>query len=392
MLGKLASIRRDSLLGLLMKLAGTCCALALAGFAANPTAAQTAAQSVSTLPIIKYRTREEKREAGLSHVVAPWLTFSGVVESEFITEETGFKHRKRHKHNVIDPAVQLNMEFSPHESVEAELILEYTEDAKDPLLDELIVGWNGERVGLSTGRYYLPFGEYYSNFINGPLLEFSQTRADVLQLDYDYDEQWQLSLFAFKGKARAVTNNSPVHWGASGETRFGGSHFKLGGGYLSHLADSDWQPLAAGQRYRAEVGAWNAYLIGEWQHGGFSLEKVASRQRLQELERAEDQPAAYNVEAVLFVYPTLELGLRYERGQELSDEVQRRSGIELTWRPSPRLSITAEYLRGHFRALPLALLADAEVDYDEVDYDEVARPEPVANEEEVLAVSFSLSF
>ena len=45
--------------------------------------AQLDPQSRADAPIIKYRTREEKREAGITTELTPWLRFQGEAESVF---------------------------------------------------------------------------------------------------------------------------------------------------------------------------------------------------------------------------------------------------------------------------------------------------------------------
>jgi hypothetical protein len=339
--------------------------MAVALLSALRVQAQPVSSSALSAPIIKYRTREEKREAGLNRELAPWLHFSTVMESEFNKEKTYFTHRDSAKNSAkngsIDPAMQLNLTATPHDNLEAEIIVEYTNDHRDPLLDELLLSWQGERLTFITGRYYVPFGENSSNFNTDPLLEFSQTRADVLQLEYDHDDQWEVALYGFHGKARSVRSNSAWNWGINAETKLLDEHVTLGTGYISNLADANFQPLVdSGNRYQKAVAGWNLYLLGEWNRLGFSLEQTTSLAHFHELEFHEDRPSAFNAEVVYFLHHTLELGFRYEGANELADAVFKRHGIELTWRPNNRLNITTDYLQGDFRQRPAATPFDDE--------------------------------
>ena len=357
----------------------------LLAMAATALSAQPEATSRAASPIIKYRTREEKREAGLSHELTDWLQYSTVVESEFLQEKSAFDTGIYSTGKFVDPAVQFNFEFGFADVIEAELILEYTEDSSDPLMDELLIAGDAGNFGITTGRYYVPFGEYYSNFINGPLLEFSQTRADVLQLDYDFDDRMEVAAYVFDGKARPAGGLRDYGWGVAFESKWLNDHLLFGGGYISSLADSELQPYEDfNNRYSSAVPAWNLYLIGEWEYLGFSLERVAATDYFHEHDPAEDRPAAWNMEAVFYPLPTLEAGLRLEQASEIVDEAERQYGMELTWRPANRLSFTMEFLKGSFRRSAL--------DFEAGEDEEGEVPEPALRSSWTWAASFSFIF
>lgn len=333
-------------------LLSTVCLIAPLWLFSLPAFAQLAPESRAEAPIIKYRTREEKREAGLTTDLTSWMRFQGVVESEVIREKVHFRENEPvDKADYVDPAVQFNFEFSVGEVFEAELILEYTEDTTDPMMEELILSWDIGDFGLSAGRYYVPFGEYFSNFINGPLIEFSQTRGDVLQLDYDYEDTFEVAAFLFDSRSeRTIGSKITDNWGISFQAKLFDEHLLLGGGWLSNIADGDFRPLEDNNdRFLRTVPAWNIYLIAEWENLGLSFEQVEATRSFRELDNAENSPSAWNVEAAWYPSNTTEFAVRYERGSELADEAERQAGIQFTWRPANRFSLSLEYIRQDFR-------------------------------------------
>ncbi|MCH7815680.1 MAG: hypothetical protein IIC60_03815, partial [Proteobacteria bacterium] len=98
--------------------------------------AQQAADLITDIEVERvgnYRTREDRREAGLGTEITDWLTFSGLVEVETFREVTQFDvELADHYDFTTDPAVQAAFDISIFDIFEAELILEYSEDSRDP--------------------------------------------------------------------------------------------------------------------------------------------------------------------------------------------------------------------------------------------------------------------
>lgn len=318
--------------------------------------AQIDPQSRADAPIIKYRTREEKREAGLTTELTSWLRFQGEAESEFLRESVGFREGgPDHNSDFVDPSMQFNFEVFFGEDFETELIFQYSEDSEDPIMEELIMGWDigewGGDWGVSVGRYYVPFGEYFSNFINGPLIEFSQTRGDAIQVDFDYEDRFEIAAFLFDSYSEKSTGSNLLdNWGVSFEAKAFGDHVVLGGGWLSNIADGDFRPLEDElDIYEQSVPAWNLYIIAEWDTLGLSFETVKATRSFLELDEEENSPSAWNIEAAWYPSMSTELAIRFERAREIPEEPEKVSGIEFTWRPANRVSLTVEYLWLEYR-------------------------------------------
>ncbi len=311
------------------------------------------AQLASVDRVGNYRTREDRREAGLGTEITEWLTFSGLVEVETIREVKAFDNTlSDHYDFTTDPAVQAAFDVSLFDIFEAELIFEYSEDPRDPLMDELIVATDVGNWGLSVGRYYVPFGLYYSHFVNGPLLEFAETRSDTFQLDYDFNDIVEVSAYVFDGQTRELGSSSKDDgWGLSIDALLLSGRLNIGGGFLSNLAESDEEFLREefNNTFEKKVGAWNAYLVYEADSWDISMEVLKATEPFREFDPTEDKPEAWNLEMAYFPTNNLEFAIRYERSKELIDEAEEQYGLAVTWRLLNNVSTTIEYLRSDYK-------------------------------------------
>ncbi|PCI74883.1 MAG: hypothetical protein COB20_14170 [SAR86 cluster bacterium] len=299
-----------------------------------------------------YRTRDERREAGLGTELTDWLTFSGLVEVEHIREVNKFDGDLSDNYDFsTDPSVQAAFDISFLDIFEAELILEYTEDSRDPIMDELIIAADVGNMGFSAGRFYAPFGLYYSHFVTGPLLEFAETRRDILLIDYDILDVVELAAFAFDGESRKLgETKDDVGWGASIDALLIDGRLNVGAGYISNLAESDEEFLREEDNiFRRKVGAWNAYAVYEADTWDVSFEILSALDSFSELDLTEDRPKSWNLEAAYFPSNTFEVAFRYERSKELIDAPEEQYGVAFTWRLPNNISMTAEYLNSDYK-------------------------------------------
>ena len=308
--------------------------------------------AVSPERVGNFRTRDERREAGLGTQVTDWLTFSGLIEVEHIREVEDYDGGLATQYDFsTDPAVQAALDISFLDIFEAEIILEYTEDSRDPFMDELIVAADVGDFGFSVGRFYAPFGLYYSHFVTGPLLEFAETRRDMFLVDYDFFDRVEVAAFTFDGISReAGESKNDIGWGASVDAFLIDGRLNVGAGYISNLAESDEEFLLEENNiFQKKVGAWNAYAIYEADTWDVSFEILNALDSFREFELTEDRPESWNFEAAYFPGNTFEIALRYERSKELIDAPEKQYGVALTWRLPNNISMTAEYLRSEYK-------------------------------------------
>lgn len=215
-----------------------------------------------------------------------------------------------------------------------------------------MINLEGETWGVSAGRLYVPFGEYYSHFVTGPLLEFGETRSSAaLAADYSPINIFEIFVYAFEGDAGETgRSRNAVDWGVGFELNSLDELWKFGAGYLSDLAESDALLLDDfDNRYENRVGGWNIYILRRMEPFEFTLEAVAAAGHYRELDASEDEPWAANLEIAWFPRPAIQFAARVERSGELADEPKWQYDISAARRIGKYISIAVDYLYGEYQ-------------------------------------------
>ncbi len=298
-----------------------------------------------------YRSPEERREAGLGRKITEWLTISGLAEGEIEYREFEFSdHKSNKKTDETATAIQLGFNITLSELINAELVFEYEIDTNDLEFDEGVVNLDHEIWGVTVGRLYVPFGEYYSHFVSGPMVEFGETRSSGLSIDYSFNDQWEVFVFAFDGDAKKRGDNDEYDWGLGMEFSSPSEAVKIGVSYLSDLAETDEGLLEDfGNLYEERVGAWNAYALVGTNYGEVTAEIVKSTESFREYEKDANGPWAFNVEVAWFPRPAFQFSLRAEGSNELEDKPEWQYGISATWRIGKHATFAADYLYGKYK-------------------------------------------
>ena len=299
-----------------------------------------------------YRNPEERREAGLGSQITEWLKFGGVVE----LEKEWKKNKIRGKDNMEDPdtelAIELGFEVEYDDWLEAEVLFAIEDNGRRHYqeLDEGLVGVNLGEWGLKVGRLYVPFGAYYSHFIEGPLLEFGQTRGDAVLMDYTFLDSIELAAYVFDSKVDRRENHNEVDWGVSVEYVSEDESLRLGAGYISDLSESQEEILFDfNNNYLRRVPAWNAYALIGLNSFEFTAEILRATHAFQEFPEETDQPFAWNLELACFPIESFQVSVRGEHSEELEDEPEWQYGISVTWAPWESVTVSADYLYGQYK-------------------------------------------
>ena len=298
-----------------------------------------------------YRSPSERREAGLHREVTEWLSISGLAEIE--TEHQDFDFAgggSGGSDHTTTTTLQLGLDFSFTESIAAELVFEYEIDSGHALLDEGIVQYEGENFSIEAGRLYVPFGEYYSHFVTGPVLEFGETRGNALIVDYALTDSIDVFAFGIEGEAgKPGESGSRIDWGGGFEFASDDESILISAGYFSDMADTDEELLEDfDNRYRRRVGGINAHaLIGG---DGFEItaEYIGALQDFEELDDSEDRPWAANLEVAWFPLHDIMLAARIETSDEVPDAPELQYGLSASWLVGRHINIVVDYLYGEF--------------------------------------------
>lgn len=298
-----------------------------------------------------YRSPEERRDAGLGHQLNDWLKASGLIEIE--RERIDFKLADTSQISEDDGTIfngQLAFELTLSDSISAEINIESEiEDRSHTFLDEAILKIDLEPFEIELGRISVPFGEYYSHFVTGPLLEFSETLAEGAVFSYAPLDVLDISFYAFESKVDHLGTGSFADWGVNLEVFNESESIKFGLGYLSDLAESDEQLLAEIESPSSyKVGAWNAYAVLGFEQSEITAEYVSAQEKFRQLEPELDKPSAFNIEYAYFLDQTTQIAIRYERSKDLEDAPQQQYGINFSWRPNQTILLSVEYLKGKY--------------------------------------------
>ncbi len=299
-----------------------------------------------------YRSPEERREAGLGRQLTDWLAISGLLESEkMLSYNDVDMGRQRHDNSPLVSTLQLGVNLTVAPWLEAELIFEGEQDRRyHSQLDEAVITMEVGRWGVSAGRLYPPFGEYYSHFVTGPMLEFGESRDEAIVVDFSPLANLELAAFVFDGRARRIDSSDELDWGYAVELSSADEALRFGASYLSDLAESEEALLEDERhRYQRRVSAWSAYALLGFRQLEITAELLRATAAFAEKDQTADKPSAYNLELAYFPRPGWQLALRYEHSSELEDQPKRRSGLSLTWLPLPYLGLSLDYLYGEYQ-------------------------------------------
>ncbi len=299
----------------------------------------------------RFVTREEQRDEAPKHEIFSWLTASGLVELEYLRRQFALAEFLPHSYErESGRSFEAVLDITPLPWLRAELVWEYDARSNRDKLDEAIIALEFSDFELELGRLYPPFGEFYSHFISGPLLEFGETRGTGAVLSYAPTDWLDISTVVFRGKAEKLgSNGSAADWGLAVEVQPLEST-TLGMSYFSDLAESDENLLAdTGRRYQRRVDGINAYALAVYEWGDVTAEWVRALDAFRELETDRNQPEAWNLEVAVYVSDDLTSALRVEGSSELEDAPRTQGGVALTWRLWSRVFVTFELLRGKFK-------------------------------------------
>ncbi len=308
------------------------------------------AETVDDESVRLYRTRAEKREAGLHRQVTPWLSLSGLVELEWNKDRFSVARNadviRKDDHAMT---LQLGLIATPLEFATAELILEYDTDTDRVKTEEFIIGVESDPWELVAGKQYLPFGEYFSYFVTGPIIEFGETRDTAATLTYDFSDRLDLSVSAYQGAAgESGRNNRGLDWTFAIEA-WPRPNLALGLSYLTDLADADSRLLAENDnRFIRKVPGVSGYVLWIDNHFELTFEALGATQSFVELEADRDQPWGWNLELGLFPHQRFDLALRIEGSRELEDEPHLQYGAAVTVLLHRYVTLTLEYLHGRY--------------------------------------------
>ncbi len=318
-----------------------------------------------------YRSPEERREAGQGTQVTDWLLFSGLVEVETEYLENQYRNNvTTTEDDGVTPTVEAVFEVTVLPWLVGEFVFEAEYDnGYFARTDEGLLAIEAESWGLKIGRQYLPFGEFYSHFVSGPLLEFGETRATSLIADYSFNDNLEVSAFLLDSEFSKPGDHNNYDWGLAAEYVSNNEAIRLGASYLSDLAEVDERLLEEHiYTYRQRVSAWSAYAMIGFQQFELTAEIIKAQRSLipfvlsaiadeaNEVESENDdeqvealKPSAYNLELAYFPQPHMQFAFRIEHSNEREDAPKWRYGVSSSWRIGKYVGVSLDYLYARYK-------------------------------------------
>jgi len=298
-----------------------------------------------------YRTRSERREAGLDREITPWLRFSGLAEFEALGETFSAEDLDENITATEESAViQLGLVAEPLEWLAGELILEYDSEFDEVLVEEATVSADVGDWEVLIGKQYLPFGVYYSNFITGPILDIGETQENAITLTWDHEDRLEFAASVYEGVAEQQDESGNGLDYALGLNAVVHERLGIGVSYLADLGDTDGRLLEDfDNRFARKVAGLSAYAI--WIGDSFesTVEVLGAQDHFNELDSDRDRPLAWNFELALFIHPRAELDFRLEGSRQLAGFPETQWGVATNIQLHRRAFLTLEVLRGDYK-------------------------------------------
>lgn len=298
----------------------------------------------------KYRTRNERLEAGEERQLSKWVYSTTLAEVEWERETLTLKDNPEEERETASVLTLIGgIRFAPSEAFEANVVLEYDSELDDTIVDEAVMAATLEPFEVEIGKQNLPFGEYFSRFNTGPMLEFGDTADVAAKLSYSLEDKLELSLTGYEGLARSeIESDSDIDYVAAAEY-WPTDSLALGLSYITDLADSEVEFLLDNDnRFLNKVPAASGYALWVADKYEISFEYVRALEDFEELDEDRNRPSAWNLELGLFVVKDVDLAFRIEGSKELDDEPEIRAGASMTLLINEKTTFTLEVLRGGF--------------------------------------------
>lgn len=299
-----------------------------------------------------YTTREEQRDTGIKHQLTPWLILAGLAEGEWESQSFSIKNSQK-VDRVKDHSANLQfaINIQPLEWVKADLVYQYESNEEMWELDEGVFIFDLDNWELTLGKHDLAFGEFFSNFASGPILELGEIKETGVTLSYNHEENLELSFSAYRSSPHKKDSSDRLDFGFS-LTSWLTDDFSFGLSYLSDLADSDKQLLDEfGNVYEQRISGMSTYFL--WVHQDFelSVEVLGATGKFSEFLSDRNQPWAWNIELSYCINTSFTCAYRLEGSQELEDEPELQTGFALNYRLYKTASISFDVLHGRYTGM-----------------------------------------
>ncbi len=203
---------------------------------------------------------------------------------------------------------------------------------------------------MKIGQLNVPFGDFYSHFGQGPLLDFGKVRGAAVVMEYTVMDSFELAAYIFDSKVDKRENHNEIDWGVNLEYVSEDESIHLGIGYLSDLGENKEEFLRDfNNNFLRRVPAWNMYALIGLPSVEITAEVIRAIKTFREFPENANQPFAYNLEVAYFPIDVVQIATRIEHSEELMDKPEWQYGVSISWAIFNNLTVTADYLYGRYK-------------------------------------------
>ena len=310
----------------------------------------TGDNSVNTGFARPYLTPEERRNAGQAHQLTDWLSIAGLIEGEYVGQWSKLSQSLRRSFSDDNSqTLQIAADLTLWPWLKGELVynLDMHGDFQNKV-DEAFISLEKDKFSLDFGKVYLPFGEYFSHFISGPIIELGETRTNGGVVTYQ-DDRLEISGFLYDGLTNTIDGNSnELDFGFS--QKFGPfDRISIGAGFISNLTNSS-EPLLknSNNHHQSRVSGLSGFAAIDATPWNFSCEFLKALGSYAQFERNQNSPQAWNIEIAYTLNAKLDLAVRIEGSSDFPDSAHRRIGTGLSYRVIESVTWSTEVLYGEY--------------------------------------------
>ena len=292
----------------------------------------------------RYLTPEDKRDASLGREITDGVVMSWLVETEYqrLWEDYGDSDA------TLDPEVVYTVQLASEIDLADWLVLELVAEAEKDRqwrsqLEEGILAWEWNNWSADVGRLYVPFGEYYSQFISDIALEAGESRGTGLVVDYNVGDSIEVSSFFLRhddNRARQDKND----WGLNIAYQPEDIDLRVAVGYLSAIVEDD-DDLR--EIYDSQVKldhAWTASVLLSLADWLITAESLRAERRGADLPSNLQTFKSTNVEIGYYGIRDFRFSLRHQSNNGTLSSPERQFGIGVNWVSAFNFSLSLEYL------------------------------------------------
>ncbi|MCB0354403.1 MAG: hypothetical protein KDD64_12790 [Bdellovibrionales bacterium] len=311
-------------------------------------------RKTTTSPVndeIRYRTPNERQESGAMWDLGRYGSLSLLIDYEFSYERYRRELEDGKRLDRSDGGdIQFGYFIEPLSWLEGEFVYVFESATGKGLVDEAVAQVSLNKFTFEFGKMNPPFGEFYSYFVSGPVLEFGEIVETSLVVSYEYLSGFEFVLFSYDGDAKKEGEGGhEIDWGVAliGEPS---KVLEFRFSAVSDVADAKDSPLAEEDRpYRTRVPGVSGSLALSLDDFDISLEYLGAAKKFDALESSVNRPQAWNFEIAKSLGERLLAAWRVETSRELEDAPHWQTGVTVSYQVYDEILLSADYLHGWFK-------------------------------------------